>query len=80
VSLRTFIHDQGVCTKQAVGVRATTEGMQQLTNRAEQRHDCLDADVMPEPDQDIPCERTGGDFLDAFARSQTELKASFESL
>jgi hypothetical protein len=47
---------------------------------AEQRRDCLDADVRPEPDQDIPCAGAGGDFLDAFARSQMELEASFEGL
>jgi hypothetical protein len=47
---------------------------------AEQRRDCLDADVMPVPDQDVPCECAGSDFLDAVARSQTELKAFFEDL
>jgi hypothetical protein len=47
---------------------------------AEQGRDCLDADVRLEPDQDVSCECTGGDFLDAVARSQTELKAFFEGL
>jgi hypothetical protein len=47
---------------------------------AEQRRDCLDTDVRLEPDQDVPCEWAGSDFQDAFARSQTQLKASFEGL
>jgi hypothetical protein len=47
---------------------------------AEQRRDCFDTDVRLEPDQDVPCEWAGSDFQDAFARSQTKLKASFEGL
>src|SRR5262245_33158861 len=47
---------------------------------AEQGRDCLDADVRLEPDQDVPCACAGGDFPNAFARSQTELKAFFEGL
>src|SRR5262249_49678253 len=47
---------------------------------AEQRCDSFDADVRVEPDQHVPCACTGGDFLDAFARSESELKAAFEGL
>jgi hypothetical protein len=47
---------------------------------AEQRRDCFNADVRVEPDQDVPCAGARGDFLDAFVRSQTELKAAFEGL
>jgi len=47
---------------------------------AEHGRDCLDADVRLEPDQDVACACAGGDFLDAVARSQTELQAFFEGL
>src|SRR5262249_40099999 len=47
---------------------------------AEQGRDCFNAEVRVEPDQDVPCACAGGDFLDAFACSQTELKATFEGL
>jgi hypothetical protein len=47
---------------------------------AEQGRDCLNAEVRMEPDQDVPGACAGGDFLDAVARSQTELKAFFEGL